>query len=563
LGEFQPRIYFGEASPEYSIVGAPAGGPERELDYPDDNAPNGQRNFTYDGAGGVPMGSLWERVLYFTRFQEINILLSSGVNENSRILYYREPRERVERVAPWLTIDGDPYPAVVDGRIVWILDGYTTSDSFPYSQHTVLEEATSDALTARSQAVTAQPQEQINYLRNSVKATVDAYDGTVTLYAWDEQDPLLQAWSEAFPGTVQPRAEISDDLMAHLRYPEDLFKVQRTLLTQFHVTDPRAFYTGQDFWRIPADPSAGREGVDQPPYYLTLARPGSQDPAFSLTSAYVPRGNRDNLTAFISVSADPGEDYGSIQILQVPSSTTVPGPGQVQNAFEADPTVARELSLLRQGGSTVTLGNLLTLPVGGGFVYVEPVYVSASGTAAGYPLLQRVLVAFGDRVGFADTLQGALDQVFAGDAGADTGETTTPPPPPGEPTPPPSPGEPTPTPTPGQTPPGGAVPDELAAALADAQQALEDAQQALADGDFAAYGEAQQRLADAIERAIAAQQAAGGGTTSPSPSPEGSPGAAPGAEPGSPSPGAAPSPDVTSTRAALEQAGTESVGPVT
>jgi uncharacterized membrane protein (UPF0182 family) len=529
LGTFQPRIYFGERSPEYSIVGAPQGAPPRELDYPDDHAPSGQRNITYTGSGGVPIGSLWNRTLFFTRFQEINILLSSGVNENSRILFYRAPRDRVERVAPWLTVDGDPYPAVVGGRIVWILDGYTTSNSYPYSRHTALQEATSDALTARSQAVTAQPQEQVNYIRNSVKATVDAYDGTVTLYAWDERDPVLAAWSKAFPGTVHPRSAISPELMAHLRYPEDLFKVQRSLLAQFHVTDPRAFYTGQDFWRIPADPSAERQSVDQPPYYLTLARPGAQQPAFSLTSTYVPRGNRDNLTGFISVTADPGPGYGTIQILQLPSSSTIPGPGQVQNAFEADPTVASTLSLLRQGGSTVTLGNLLSLPVGGGFLYVEPVYVSASGTAAGYPLLQRVLVAFGDRVGFAGTLQEALNQVFAGNAGAQTGETG--------PTAPTQPGQPS---TPGPTPPGGAVSNEVAAALADARQALQDAQAALRDGDFAAYGEAQQRLAKAIDRAIAAEQKAGGrGTATPTPTPGSTPGS-----PGTPttSPGATPQP---------------------
>ena len=198
------------------------------------------------------------------KFQEGNILLSNFVNADSKILYEREPRERIEKVAPWLTLDGDPYPAVVEGRIVYIVDGYTTSNDYPYAARRTLEETTVDSVTATSRTgtVVAQAPDEVNYIRNSVKATVDAYDGTVTLYEWDQSDPVLKAWRKAFPDTVQDREEISDELLQHLRYPEDLFKVQRELLSRYHVTDPQAYYGGQDFWKVPADPTlpSGRSG---------------------------------------------------------------------------------------------------------------------------------------------------------------------------------------------------------------------------------------------------------------------------------------------------------------
>ncbi len=495
LGEFEPRIYFGETSPPYSIVGAPQGAPDQELDYPDDRAQGGQRNNTYRGKGGVPVGSFVNRTLYAVKFQEQNILLSNFVNSESRILYERSPRERVAKVAPWLTLDGDAYPAIVDGRILWIVDGYTTSSAYPYAHRTTLEEATSDTLATRTSAVAVQPAERVNYIRNAVKATVDAYDGNVNLYAWDEGDPVLRTWRAAFPGTVKDRSAISSSLLAHLRYPQDLFKVQRKVLAQYHVQSAPEFYSGQDFWQVPKDPTVpSAQRTDQPPYYLTVQMPGQRGPRFSLTTTYVPRG-KDNLTAFAAVEAEPGEGYGKLRVLQVPRNTAIAGPGQAYSTFEANPTVSTQLSLLRRGGSDVVLGNLLTLPVGGGLLYVEPVYVKAASGPSSYPLLQKVIVSFGDRIGFDDTLQGALNSIFEGDAGAGTG-TTQPPPATG----------------------GGRSPD-LARALADAQTALRDSDTALRRGDFAAYGEAQRRLAAAIERALAAQRNA------PTPAPGGTPGA--------------------------------------
>ena len=483
LGDFQPRIYFGENNPEYSIIGALKGGDQVEFDYPDDASPNGQKNYTYTGSGGVPMGSLFSRLLFAIHYQEQRILLSNLINSESKIVFNRVPRDRVAKVAPWLKLDGDPYPAIVDGKIVWIIDGYTTSAGYPYSRTVDVSGATTDALNINNNPLTAVPNSKINYIRNSIKATVDAYDGTVTLYAWDEKDPVLQTWTKAFPTVVKPRSEMSEALISHVRYPEDIFRVQRDVLSLYHVKNANAFYGGQDFWRVPRDPSTlGANAGAQPPYFYTLKVPGEEKASFSLTTPFVPRGGRENLSAFAVVNSDPGENYGKFTVLQLQRSTNIAGPSQVASNFEANPTVALSLSLLRQGGSDVVLGNLLTLPVGGGLLYVQPVYVRATANTAAYPLLQKVLVSFGEKIGFDDTLRGALDQVFGGDSGSRDIPGTD------------------------AQPGTGSGGNDLQQALESAQRALADAQAALTRGDFAAYGKAQDRLKAAIEAAVNAQR---------------------------------------------------------
>jgi uncharacterized protein len=481
LGKFQPRIYFGENVPDYSIIGGPKTDTPVEFDYPDDASENGQKNYTYTGDGGVPMGGLFKKLLFAIQYQEQRIVLSNLINSESKILYNRSPRERVAKVAPWLTLDGDPYPAIVDGKIQWIIDGYTTSAGYPYSQRTSLSTATTDALTANSAAVTAQSNRTINYIRNSVKATVDAYDGTVVLYQWDEKDPVLKTWMKAFPNTVTPKSKMSKELLEHIRYPEDLFRVQRDVLSSYHVQTAAAFYGGQDFWRVPRDPSTfGANAGAQPPYYMTLEMPGSDKPTFTLTTPFVPRGGRENLSAFAVVDSNNGPNYGKITVLQLPRSTNVAGPSQVASNFEAKPEVANSLSLLRQGGSDVVLGNLLTLPVGGGLLYVQPVYVRATANTAAYPLLQKVLVSFGDVIGFDSSLKGALDQVFGGNSGTSSSGTPT-------------------------TSTTDNASADLKSALQNAKQAIADGNAALAKGDFAAYGRAQDRLKAALAAAIAAE----------------------------------------------------------
>jgi hypothetical protein len=427
------------------------------------------------------MGGLFKKLLFAIQYQEQRIVLSNLINSESKILYNRSPRERVAKVAPWLTLDGDPYPAIVDGKIQWIIDGYTTSKGYPYSRVTSITSATADALTTNSSVITAQTNGNINYIRNSVKATVDAYDGTVVLYQWDEKDPVLKTWMKAFPNTVTPKSKMSKELLEHVRYPEDLFRVQRDVLSSYHVQSAAAFYGGQDFWRVPRDPSTfGANAGAQPPYYMTLEMPGSDKPTFTLTTPFVPRGGRENLSAFAVVDSNYGPNYGKMTVLQLPRSTNIAGPSQVASNFEAKPEVANSLSLLRQGGADVVLGNLLTLPVGGGLLYVQPVYVRATANTSAYPLLQKVLVSFGDVIGFDNSLKGALDQVFGGNSGTSSSGT----------------------PTTSSTDNASA---DLKSALENARQAIADGNAALAKGDFAAYGRAQDRLKAALAAAIAAE----------------------------------------------------------
>ncbi len=411
---FQPRVYFGHEGASYVIVG----GRQPELDFPFGSG-GGQRNTTYRGGGGVPVGSLASRLAFAVRFRELNILLSSAIDANSRILYIRDPLKRVEKVAPFLTLDGDPYPVIAHGQILWVVDGYTTTDNYPYSKRIGLSQATSSTYSPRGLAVGHDG--QINYIRNSVKATVNAYTGAVHLYQWGKASPILRAWMTSFPGLISPRKDIPAALVPHLRYPEVLFDAQRLILTQFHVKDPAAFYGGQNFWAVPADPSIlenkGQErlaGVSQPPYYLTLTMPGASGPAFSLTSVLTFHG-RSNLAAYLAVNSDPtSPQYGRLEILQLPQNQVVNGPGQIQNQFENFPSASIELTQLRRGGSQVIQGNLVTIPLDHGFLSVEPVYVAASAQAntGSYPQLKRVFTYFGGQVGYSSTLASSLAALF-------------------------------------------------------------------------------------------------------------------------------------------------------
>jgi uncharacterized membrane protein (UPF0182 family) len=340
----QPRIYYGELATDadYVVVGKPDGAPDPEFDRP---TGTGEQKYLYEGTGGVPVGSFMRQLAYALHFREANFLLSDALNDNSRVIYVRNPRERVERVAPFLTMDGDPYPAVVNGRVTWILDGYTTSATYPYSQRVDLRETSEDTLSGAGTVL--QARQNINYIRNSVKATVDAYDGTVTLYAFDDQDPILKAWNQAFGGNlIKPKSEIKPELAAHFRYPEDLFKVQRDLLSKFHVSDPGEFNSGQDFWQVPADPAqSGANQGNQPPYYLLTQFPEQTTQRFQLTAALTPV-NRQNLSALLTgvIGAD-----GKLQLelLELPRDNRIPGPGQAQQTMANDGDVRSKITLLQ------------------------------------------------------------------------------------------------------------------------------------------------------------------------------------------------------------------------
>ncbi|MCI1020189.1 UPF0182 family protein [Microbacterium sp. C5A9] len=488
--EFEPRVYFGENSPEYSIVGSPDGTDPVEIDYPRGKDGSTETKTTFEGDGGPAIGNTFTKLLYALKFQSEQILFSNLVNDESQILYDRDPKTRVQKVAPYLELDSDPYPSVVDGRVVWIIDGYTTSSTYPYSTSVSLSEAIADSnIPSPTLAI-----DEINYIRNSVKATVDAYDGSVTLYAWDDEDPVLQSWQNIYPTTLKPVSDMSSDLMSHVRYPTDLFKVQRDVLGIYHIDTAGSFAQQDNRWQTPNDPRS--DAVLQPPYYLTMQMPGQDSPRFSMFSTFIPSatgsgGNRDVLMGYLAVDSDAGseagvkaEGYGQLRMLEIDTDTTVPGPGQVQNTYNSDTAVVPQLNLLQQGESEVLYGNLLTLPVGGGLLYVQPVYVQSSeGTKL--PRLQKVLVAFGDKVAFEDTLTAALDTLFGGDSGATGGDDQV------EPT--------EPDPDTGEVPTEPTVPtDAEAEALAAAQQALTDREAALKEGDLTKFAEADKRLTDAV-----------------------------------------------------------------
>jgi len=347
--------------------------------------------------------------MYAAKYRELNFLLSDRVGSESKLLYDRDPRERVEKVAPWLTTDSATYPAVVDGRLKWIVDGYTTLESLPYSQRASLSDATQDTLNPDG-TTQRLVNDKVGYIRNSVKATVDAYDGTVDLYEFDKNDPVLKAWQGVFPDVVKPEAEISDELREHFRYPEDMFKVQRDLLARYHVDDPNVFFNNDAFWSVPNDPTAEESrDLNQPPYYVMAADPETGDPSFQLTTSY--RGlNREFLSAHMAVSSDP-DTYGDITVRVLPTNTQTQGPKQAQDAMMSSDQVARDRTLW-EGTNDLHNGNLLALPVGGGeILYLEPIYSQRKDQASAFPKLLRVLVSYKGRVGYAPTIGDALEQV--------------------------------------------------------------------------------------------------------------------------------------------------------
>lgn len=508
----QPRIYFGpviaSTAADYAIVGK--NGADREYDY-ENNVET--KNYTYTGAGGVPLGNWFNRSVFAAKFAERNFLFSNVIGNNSKILFKRDPAERVKAVAPWLTTDTAVYPAIVNKRMVWIVDGYTTLDNYPYSELMSLSSATTDSNEVAMNRLL--PDKQVSYIRNSVKATVDAYDGTVTLYAQDEQDPVLQAWEKVFPGTIKPKSDISPELQEHLRYPEDLFKVQRALLAKYHVDDPVTFFSTSDFWDVPLDPNPTASSY-QPPYYIVAKNlaENNNSTSFQLTSA-MNRFRRDFLAAYISASSDP-QTYGKITVLTIPGQ--VNGPKLAFNAISTDTAVSQDLGVIgRDNQNRIRWGNLLTLPMGqGGLLYVAPVYASpgASDAASSYPRLIRVAMMYNDKIGYGPTVRDALTDLFG--AGADA--TATGPAPTDVPA-----GQPQSRPPAGQQP-AAAPPNQQgqtpqtrpevpvavpptgptqlsaakAAALQDVNAALDALQEAQRSGDFAQYGEALQRLDNAV-----------------------------------------------------------------
>jgi uncharacterized membrane protein (UPF0182 family) len=480
----QPRIYFGEPpqeAPAYVVVHTKQG----EVDAPSATGDN-PNTFSYDGDGGVQLSSLGRRLGFALRFRDVNLLISGNVTSSSRLLFNRDVRQRVEQVAPFLQWDGDPYAVVVDGHILFVRDGYTTTNNYPYSQRVDLGDA-----ARRTPDMGSGVGGQGNYIRNSVKAVVDAYTGKVTLYAFDDSDPILRAWRKAFPTLFASREDIPRTLQDHLRYPEDLFSIQTWMYKSYHIGDPDGFYSKEDFWDLPDDRSgeirrqeqsntlAAVSAVKARPYYLLTNPPGSRDLQFVLALPFTPNG-KENMVSYLVADSDPS-NYGKLTLFNLPRTRTIFGPTQVNARILANTDIARDLTLLNQQGSKVILGNLLVVPVKQSLLYVQPIFVQGSA-ANSIPLLQKVAVFYGNDVGYAGTLPAAIDQVVGGQAPP---ATTTP-----------------------QPPQGPAASGTVQQLLRQADAEYKAAQQELSRGNLAGYQQHINKMASLVSQAL-------GSTTAP------------------------------------------------
>jgi hypothetical protein len=481
----QPRVYFAEISDVRFVV---VKTDQPEFDFP--TTESGEEQFartTYEGQGGIQIGGFVRRLAFAWRYRDINLLISGLIDGESRMLINTQIDERVRRLAPFLQYDHDPYPAMVEGRLTWIWDAYTVSDHYPYSERIELSAIASPSATTGVPSL----QGQANYIRNSVKVTVDAYDGTTTFYVMDPEDPIIQAWQRVFPDLFTPASEASPRLLEHFRYPEDLFKIQATQFANYHVTSANQFYAKEDFWQIPLvsqDPT--EEGRPLEPYYVLLGLPGAAEERFMIILPMTP-AERPNMVAWLAAISDP-EEYGRMVAFQFPVERNVNGPGQVAALISQDPDVSREVTLLGQLGSRVIYGDLLTIPIGQGFLYVQPLYLRSQQVETAIPELKRVIVVNGQDVAMDESLDLAMAQLF--------GETVPGEEPPDEPTPPTG---------------------DVAELLDQARQHFAQAEELLRQGDLAGY----QREIDAAQRAV--QQALrllgaeGGAEATPSPSPTG------------------------------------------
>jgi uncharacterized membrane protein (UPF0182 family) len=471
----QPRLYFQEeAHVPFVVVNAGTD----EFDFPQGET-GGQVRFRYDGEGGIRVGGFMRRLAFAWRYRDVNLLISGLIDEDSRVLLNTDIESRVQKIAPFLLYDHDPYAAIVDGRVTWIWDAYTTTDRFPYSEQVDLGDL-SDSATLTGVGG--------NYIRNSVKVAVDAYDGTTTFYLVDEADPIIQAWSRVFPDLFTPASEAPAALVEHFRYPEDLFRIQAHQYANYHVTDPAQFYQKEDFWSVPQirlTPEA-ETLTELQPYYVLLPLPDETEAGFRLFTPFAPL-NRPNMVAWMAAESDP-ESYGQLVAFQF-QGQNVNGPEQVTSFIRQDTEVSQQVTLFGQLGSQVIYGDILAIPIGQSFLYVQPLYLESQG--GGIPELKRVIVVNGENVEMADTLKEALAETF--------GAAVTP-----------TPEEPGPEqPAPEQ--PGASVAD----LLAQAQAHFDAANEALQNGDLGTY-QAEIQQAEAL-----IQQAAQAAGVQPSPSPQG------------------------------------------
>jgi uncharacterized membrane protein (UPF0182 family) len=378
----QPAIYYGEKTPGFRIVATNV----KEFDYPKGN----ENVYTrYDGKGGIPLDTFWKRLLFAWTRADINILLTGYLAPESRIQIWRRVQERVSQIAPFLRLDKDPYLVLSDGKLYWIQDAYTVSDRFPYSE----------------------PYEKwfqrLNYVRNSVKVLIDAYEGSVRFFVADSLDPVLQLYRHSFPGVFNELKDLPEGLREHLRYPEDLFAIQAEMYRTYHMVDPQVFYNQEDLWSSPQEKYAGA-ATEMVPYYILMRLPDTQELQYLLMTPFTPQ-NRDNMIAWMAAKCDPPE-YGKVLVYQLPKERLTYGPIQVEAMIDQNTLISEQLSLWDQRGSRVIRGNLIVIPLDNPFLYVEPVYLSAEGT--NIPQLKRVIVTSGSQVVMEPTLDEAIKAVF-------------------------------------------------------------------------------------------------------------------------------------------------------
>jgi len=444
----RPEIYYGEIGNEYVLVRTRS----QELDYP-----SGDQNVytRYEGRGGIPINSLLRKAAFAARFGALNLLLSNDLTPESRVMIYRDIGARVQEAAPFLKFDRDPYLVIgADGRLVWMIDGYTTSDRYPY----------------------ATPVRGFNYIRNSVKATVDTFHGTVSYYIADPEDPVIRTYAKAFPGLLKPLADMPKDLQAHIRYPEDLFAVQARMYATYHMHDPQVFYNKEDLWVIPRLPQEGRDR-EMEPYFMIMRLPGERKEEFVLLSGFNPSG-RDNMIALMVARMDPPQ-YGGLIAYQFPKQKLVFGPRNIQARINQDPVISQQISLWNQQGSRVITGSLLAIPIDQSLIYVQPLYLAAAEQGA-LPELRRVVVAYGNQIAMEPTLEAALARIFGGHVRGDE--------PPGRPA--------------AERPaaPGSAPTTAITAGVQRAWEAWQRGQEALRKGDWATYGQEQKRIEEALRQ---------------------------------------------------------------
>jgi uncharacterized membrane protein (UPF0182 family) len=490
----QPAVYFGQNMSGYVIADTK----QPEIDY---QLPNGNNKETsYRGSGGVPAGSVFRRAAFALRFGDINPLISGLVTSNSRVIFVRDIQQMVQMAAPFLQFDADPYATVIDGKIYWVVDAYTTTDHFPYGQT-----ADTSAVNPSSGLATT----SFNYVRNSVKVVIDAYNGNMTFYDMDPHDPVIEAYSKAFPGMFTPSSQMSPQLRAHLRYPEDIFTVQSAMYGRYHITNPVSFYNAGDAWELSQNPGAGSPSAAlsvtaatnaqgqvvgpvkttrMSPIYQVMAIPGQDKLSFNILEAYVPVSQNDvqqNLTAFMIGDSDPAH-YGQLYSFVTPRGQQFDGPALIDARISATQSISQQISLLNQQGSQVVLGNVLMVPVDQSLVYIRPMYVSSSRNSL--PELKNVIVVFGQQATMSSTLSGALGQAFSA---------------------------PVPTTTPSGGGGGGGVSAEVSSLLNQAQQVYSSAQAALKSGNLGAYQSDINQLGGILSEAaqLSGQPAGGSGSS--------------------------------------------------